>query len=306
MQNNFELNCAGKCINLNRVHIMGVLNITPDSFYENSRCKNLDDTLRKAEMMIQGGATFLDVGGESTSKMVQRYGYQKNDFQYVGAASANKDSTDTASSEQELERIVPAIEALVKRFDTVISVDTSSAAMITESALAGAGMINDIRALYRPGALEAAAATKLPVILMHSLINHPKPGFTPHYDNLMLDVLNYLKKAVSRCEDAGINRQRLMVDPGFGGGLFGKTPAYDLSMLKHFNRFHELGLPILAGMSRKSFIGATLNKEPKDRLPGSLAVALIAVQAGAHILRVHDVTETHDVVRMLEAVNRAN
>ncbi|MDD7804112.1 MAG: dihydropteroate synthase [Endozoicomonas sp. (ex Botrylloides leachii)] len=304
----FELNCSGKTLNLSSPKIMGILNVTSDSFYAASRCTGIDDTLKRAEVMAAAGAAILDVGGESTSAMVQRYGYKdtKDAARYVGGISAEHDVLDVVSCEQELDRIIPVVEALSQRFDCIISVDTSSAAVIRESALAGAGIINDIRALNRPGALEAVAATDLPVVLMHSLVDHPEAGFIPHYDNLMMEVTDYLKKAVIRCEEAGIQRHRLIIDPGFGGGLFGKTPDYDLSMLKHFKQFHELELPILAGLSRKSFIGAILDKGPEQRLTGSLSAAIIAAQAGAHILRVHDVAETYDVLRVLQAVNDAH
>ncbi|WP_263081947.1 dihydropteroate synthase [Endozoicomonas sp. Mp262] len=305
MSKGFELNCGGKLLDLSRPRVMGVLNVTPDSFYAGSRCSSLDHTLQRAEDMINSGADILDVGGESTSKMVQRFGYVGDNNRYVGGQLAEQDQADTASCQQELERVIPVVEALAKRFDCVVSVDTSSALAIKEAALAGAGMINDIRALQRPGALDAAAATELPVILMHSLIDHPEPGFVPHYNDVMTEVLDYLKERVQCCEQVGIDKQRLIIDPGFGGGLFGKNPGYDLSMLKHFEGFHELDLPVLAGMSRKSFIGATLNKGPDERLAGSLAVALMAVQAGAHILRVHDVAETCDILRMVEAVRMA-
>lgn len=303
MGRHFKLKCGERVLDLGQTQVMGVLNVTPDSFYASSRCPGLDDCLRRAEAMVAGGATILDVGGESTSKMVQRFGYGDG-RRYVGA-SAEQDNGDTASCEQELERVVPVVAALTRRFDCVISVDTSSAAVIRESALAGAGMINDIRALQRPGALQAAAETNLSVVLMHSLLEHPEPGFVPHYDDLLGQVLGYLQERMACCQQAGIALERLVLDPGFGGGLFGKRPAHDLSLLKHFSRFHQLGRPVLAGMSRKSFIGATLDKDPGQRLPGSLAAAALAVQAGAHILRVHDVAETCDVVRLIEAVRQA-
>ncbi|MGB1270589.1 MAG: dihydropteroate synthase [Endozoicomonas sp.] len=305
MSKDFKLSCAGRILELGKTRVMGVLNVTTDSFYEGSRCTNLDDTLRRAEAMLKAGADLLDVGGESTSKMVQKYGYTNDSERYVGGQSAETVKGDTANCTQELERVVPVVEALVSRFDCIVSVDTSSAPVIREVARAGAGMINDIRALQRDGALEAAVEIELPVILMHSLVNHPDPGFVPHYDDLIAEVTGYLKQRVDVCEKAGIARERLLIDPGFGGGLFGKTPADDLSMLKNFSRFHELNLPILVGMSRKSFIGATLDKDPGGRLPGSLAVALMASQAGVHILRVHDVPETCDVLRMLEAISQA-
>lgn len=277
------LNCAGKTLTFDRTLVMGVLNITPDSFYESSRYQNLDQVLSTAEQMVQDGVDILDVGGESTRP------------------GANGAVTD----EQELERVVPVVEALKKNFDQVISVDTSSALVITEASKTGAGMINDVRALMRPGALEAAAATNLPVVLMHSLVEQPEPDFVPHYDDVAGEVNHYLLERVRACEAAGIARDRLILDPGFGGGMFGKTPAYDLQLLKHLDRVLGLNFPVLAGMSRKSFIGAVLDKPAEQRLSASLAVATLAAQAGAHIIRVHDVAETVDAVRMVDAVRSA-
>ncbi|MDP0561033.1 MAG: dihydropteroate synthase [Candidatus Endonucleobacter sp. (ex Gigantidas childressi)] len=306
MNDYFELDCAGRTLDLGKVRIMGVLNITSDSFYGSSRCRTIEAALKKAEEMVESGADILDVGGESTSKMVRRYGYNDDKAYCVSGGSAMQAKEGATSCEQELEKVVPVVEALVKRFDCIVSVDTSSAAVIRESVKVGAGMINDVRALQRSGALEAVAATELPVILMHSLIDHPESDFVPSYNNIIVEVIGYLHKSIKRCVDAGIKKHRIIIDPGFGGGLFGKTPAHDISMLKHFSSFHELKLPILAGMSRKSFIGAILDKGPDHRLSGSLAVAVIAAQAGAHILRVHDVAETCDIVRILEAVNSAD
>ncbi|WP_419533413.1 dihydropteroate synthase [Endozoicomonas sp.] len=281
MSNEFKLNCAGKILDLSKPRVMGVLNVTPDSFYEGSRCS--DNWLNVAEQMIKDGANILDIGGESTRP---------------GASGA-------PNQEQELERVLPVIEGLASRFNVIISIDTSSPLVIKEAVKAGAGIINDVRALHREGALEAAAETNVPIILMHSLVDQPEPGFVPVYGDVVEEVSQYLMDCVERCENAGIVRERLILDPGFGGGMFGKTPVYDLEMLKGFRRFHELGLPVFAGMSRKSFIGATLDRDTDDRLPGSLAAAMLAAQAGAHIIRVHDVRETVDVLRFLQAVEEA-
>ena len=305
MNKNFKLNCAGRILNLERTLIMGVLNVTPDSFYENSRCYSIDQSLKRSEEMINDGVDIIDVGGESTSKMVQRYGHGSEPNSYFGDQYSENNTNDSVLCEHELSRVIPVVEELVKNFDCVISVDTSSAAVIKEASLAGAGMINDVRALQRPGALEAAANTNLPVILMHSLVDHPEIGYVPHYNNLIADIMTYLRKAIKRCKSAGIEHDKLIIDPGFGGGLFGKTPSHDLSLLKHLNSFHELDLPILAGMSRKSFIGSTLDKASDKRLAGSLTAAAMATQSGVHILRVHDIAETSDVVRMVEAVHKA-
>ena len=281
MADGFTLDCAGKTLDLSKPRVMGILNVTPDSFYRQSRCS--DRWLAAAEQMVNDGADILDIGGESTRP---------------GASGA-------PTQEEELERVLPVVEGLAARFDVIISVDTSSPLVISETVRAGAGMINDVRALQRTGSLEAAAQTSVPVVLMHSLVDQPVPGFVPAYDDVILQVSQYLMERVACCQEAGINRERLILDPGFGGGMFGKTPTYDLAMLHDFRRLHQLGLPVLAGMSRKSFIGATLGRETQERLAGSLAAAMLAAQAGAQILRVHDVAETVDVLRLMQAVGEA-
>ncbi len=276
-----ELSCAGKILGFDQTRIMGILNITPDSFYAGSRYQK--QWLQAAEEMVENGVDIIDVGGESTRP---------------GAGGA-------LAPEDELNRILPVVETLASTFDAIVSIDTSSAQVIKRAACAGAGMINDVRALQREGALKAAAASELPVILMHSLVNQPAPDFIPHYDDVVIEVQNYLQDRVRVCEQAGISRNRLLIDPGFGGGMFGKTMDYDLSLLKHFSRFQSMGLPVLAGLSRKSFIGAVLDNKPEDRLSGSLAAAALAAQAGAKIIRVHDVKETKDVVRIVDAVRQS-
>ena len=281
MADGFTLDCAGKTLDLSKPRVMGILNVTPDSFYQQSRCS--DRWLVAAEQMVNDGADLLDIGGESTRP---------------GASGA-------PTQEEELERVLPVVEGLAARFDVIISVDTSSPLVISETVKAGAGMINDVRALQRTGALEAAAQTNVPVVLMHSLVDQPAPGFVPVYDDVILQVSQYLMERVARCQEAGINRERLILDPGFGGGMFGKTPTCDLAMLRDLRRLHQLGLPVLAGMSRKSFIGATLGREAQERLAGSLAAAMLAAQAGAQIIRVHDVAETVDVLRLMQAVSEA-
>ncbi|PJE79874.1 Dihydropteroate synthase [invertebrate metagenome] len=306
----FELDCAEKRLVLDHTCIMGVINVTPDSFYENSRCQSMDAILYRAEEMIRAGAEILDIGGESTSKMVRCYGYQTieqsdaSHTAYVGGGHVTTPG-DTVDGEEEMERVVPVVEKLAQTFDCVVSVDTSSAMVMKEVCGVGAGMINDIRALMRPGALDIAAELTVPVVLMHSLIEHPKPNFIPFYENVLDSVISYLEDAVQRAVSAGIDKRRLLIDPGFGGGLFGKTPDHDFIMLRHIEAFHQLGLPVLAGMSRKSFIGSVLDKGPKKRLAGSLAAAMLAAQAGVHIIRVHDVEETCDVIKLLDAVRNA-
>ena len=279
-----RLDCAGRTLDFSRTRIMGILNITPDSFYSGSRYQDMDTILRVADAMVNDGVDIFDVGGESTRP---------------GADGK------VVTGEMELERVLPVVEALNTRFDKVISVDTSSALVMTEAAKAGAGIINDVRALHREGALQAAAQTGLPVVLMHSLVDQPEPGFVPCYDDVAREVCQYLLSRVSDCEIAGISKDRIILDPGFGGGMFGKTPKQNLSLLKHLDRLVESGFPVLAGLSRKSFMKVQLDKPAAGLLSGSLAVALMAAQAGARIIRVHDVAETRDVVAMLEAVQQA-
>ena len=279
-----RLDCAGRTLDFSRTRIMGILNITPDSFYSGSRYQDMDTILRVADAMVNDGVDIFDVGGESTRP---------------GADGK------VVTGEMELERVLPVVEALNARFDKVISVDTSSALVMTEAAKAGAGIINDVRALHREGALQAAAQTGLPVVLMHSLVDQPEPGFVPCYYDVASEVCQYLLNRVSGCEAAGISRDRIILDPGFGGGMFGKTPKQNLSLLKHLNGLVKSGIPVLAGLSRKSFMQVQLDKPAAELLSGSLAVALMAAQAGARIIRVHDVAETRDVVTMLEAVQQA-
>ena len=279
-----RLDCAGRTLDFSRTRIMGILNITPDSFYSGSRYQDMDTILRVADVMVSGGVDIFDVGGESTRP---------------GADGK------VVTCEMELERVLPVVEALNARFDQVISVDTSSALVMTETAKAGAGIINDVRALHREGALQAAVQTGLPVVLMHSLVDQPEPGVEPCYDDVTSEVCQYLLNRVSDCEAVGIPGNRIVLDPGFGGGMFGKTPKQNLSLLKHLDRLVKSGFPVLAGLSRKSFMQAQLGKPAAELLSGSLAVALMAAQAGARIIRVHDVAETRDVITMLEAVQQA-
>lgn len=279
MTTTIDFNCNGRLLRLDRPRVMGVMNITSDSFYEGSRVS--DDFMFVAERMVKQGAAILDIGGEST-----------------------RPSSAPVREQEEVDRVAPVIERIRKHLDVIISVDTSSAMVMKAAVKAGAGIINDVRALQRDGALEMAAQLNVPVILMHSLINNPEPGFIPHYTDVVAEVGGYLQERIMACEAAGIVKERIILDPGFGGGMFGKLPVHDLTMLHGFERFHKLGFPLLAGMSRKSFIGATLERpDAKDRLAGSLAVAMLAAQRGAKIIRVHDVAETVDVLRMLAAVD---
>jgi dihydropteroate synthase len=263
-------------LDLSRCNIMGILNVTPDSFSDGGSFNNLDKALFHAENMINQGATLIDVGGESTRP---------------GAA--------LVSLQEELDRVIPVVEAIHKNLDAIISVDTSTPEVIRGSALVGAGLINDVRALQREGALIAAAATNLPICLMHMQGQPDTMQQAPSYDDVVNDIHNFLIERVDACADVGIARERLILDPGFG---FGKALGHNYQLLNQLESFHQLGLPLLVGISRKTMLGKVLNDRPADqRLNASLAAAVIAAMKGAAILRVHDVAETHDALQIVEA-----
>ncbi len=263
-------------LNLNRCNIMGILNVTPDSFSDGGSFNNLDRALFHAERMINQGATLIDVGGESTRP---------------GAAKV--------SLQEELDRVIPVVEAVHKNLDTIISVDTSTPDVITQSAAVGVGLINDVRALQREGALDAAASTNLPICLMHMQGQPDTMQKAPSYDDVVSDIHAFLAERIDACAAVGINKERLILDPGFG---FGKALEHNYQLLNQLDTFHKLGLPLLVGVSRKTMIGKVLNDRPADqRLMGSVAAAVIAAMKGASILRVHDVAETCDAIKIVEA-----
>lgn len=279
-----KLHCGKRTLDLSRPQIMGVLNTTPDSFsdggnYYAGQKLNLDLVLRRAEQMCAEGASILDIGGESTRP---------------GAAKV--------SEQEELARVVPVVEAISHHLDAVISVDTSTPAVIREAASSGAGMINDVRALTRSGALEAAAATDLPVCLMHMQGEPGSMQESPRYGDAVSEVRTYLESRLEACEEAGINRARILFDPGFG---FGKTDEHNLTLLRQLPQLAPADIPLLVGLSRKSMIGRLLDRPVEARLPGSLALAMLAAQRGARIIRVHDVAATVDVLRMQQLVDCA-
>lgn len=274
-----RLPCGNRVLDLTQTHVMGILNITPDSFSDGGRFNQRDLALRHAQAMVEAGATLIDIGGEST-----------------------RPGARPVSVVEELERVAPLVEAINRELDVIISVDTSTPAVMRESARLGAGLINDVRALRRDGALDAAAATGLPVCLMHM---QGEPGTMqdhPHYDDLLGEVSSFLLERMQACASAGIPAERILLDPGFG---FAKSHAHNLRLFKHMQALHALGRPLLVGVSRKSMVGLALNKPVTERLNGSLALAALAMTKGAKILRVHDVAETIDVVRMIAAVEAA-
>ncbi len=274
-----RLLCGSRELDLSRPHVMGILNVTPDSFSDGGYFNRLDRALAHVESMLAAGATLIDVGGEST-----------------------RPGAEPVSVEEELGRVLPVVEAISSRFDVVISVDTSTLEVMTASAQAGAGLCNDVRALERPGALQAAAATGLPVCLMH---RQGEPGSmqdAPSYASVLDEVSAYLQARVAACEMAGISRARLLLDPGFG---FGKSLEHNLQLFAGMGHLRPSGLPLLVGVSRKSMIGQVLDRPVDQRLSGSLALAALAIGAGARIVRAHDVAETMDAVRMASAVMQA-
>ncbi|PUA45196.1 dihydropteroate synthase [Pseudomonas protegens] len=274
-----RLPCGNRVLDLARVHVMGILNVTPDSFSDGGRFSQLDVALRHAEAMVLAGATLIDIGGEST-----------------------RPGARAVSPLEELERVAPVVERINRELDVVISVDTSTPAVMRETARQGAGLINDVRALRRDGALDAAAATGLPVCLMHMLGEPGDMQDNPHYEDVAREVSEFLLERMAACASAGIEAERIVLDPGFG---FAKTLQHNLSLFKHMETLHALGRPLLVGVSRKSMIGQSLNRPVAERLHGSLALAALAVTKGAKIIRVHDVAETVDVVRMIAAVESA-
>lgn len=274
-----RLPCGNRVLDLAHTHVMGILNATPDSFSDGGRYSQLDAALRHAEAMVLAGATLIDVGGEST-----------------------RPGARPVSPAQEVERVAPVVEIITRELDVIISVDTSTPEVMLATAGLGAGMINDVRSLQRPGALEAAASTGLPVCLMHM---QGEPGTMqndPHYEDLLGEVSAFLLERMNQCVAAGIDRQQLILDPGFG---FAKTLEHNLSLFRRMEALHALGRPLLVGVSRKSMIGAVLGRPVDQRLSGGLALAALAMTKGARILRVHDVAETADVVRMIAAVQAA-
>jgi len=275
------LNCAGRALDLSRPAIMGVINTTPDSFSDGGTLYrgeqlDLDLALARAADMVARGAAILDIGGESTRP---------------GAAPV--------TVAREMQRVLPLVERVSAELDVVVSVDTSSPEVITAAAGAGAGLINDVRALSRPGALDAAAATGLPICLMHMLGQPGDMQAAPQYDDVVTEVEEFLLQRVAACEAMGIARESLLLDPGFG---FGKTVAHNLLLLRGLPRLADLGLPLLVGLSRKSLIGKLLGREVDERLPASLALAVMAVERGAAIIRTHDVGATVDAVAMWVAM----
>ncbi len=259
--------------------VMGILNVTPDSFSDGGHFVARDAALRQAESMAAAGAAIIDVGGESTRP---------------GAESVNE--------QQELDRILPAIEAIRSAVDTPISVDTSKPDVMRAAVRAGAAMINDVRALQADGALQAALELKRPVCLMHMQGMPRTMQQDPTYDDIVVEVGSFLRQRVAQCRDAGLNRDLIVVDPGFG---FGKTHVHNIELLANLRKLRDIGQPLLVGLSRKSTLGELTGRDVDERLPASVSAAVLAVMQGVHIVRAHDVAETVDALRIADAVMEA-
>lgn len=270
-----------KQLDLSTPQIMAVINVTPDSFSDGGQLfaegrLNAQKVLQRAEQSVAQGASILDIGGESTRP---------------GAA--------VVGLQEEMDRVLPAVEQLHNELDVVISVDTSSPELMIEAAKLGAGMINDVRALQKEGALSAAASTGLPVCLMHMQGQPDTMQKNPQYQSVVEEVSEFLQERINAAQLAGIAKEKLIIDPGFG---FGKSVDHNLLLLQRLGDLAKLGYPVLAGLSRKSLIGAVLGRQVEDRLAGSLALAMIAIEQGAAIIRVHDVQPTTDILKMYQAV----
>ncbi|EGU44160.1 MULTISPECIES: dihydropteroate synthase [Vibrio] len=271
------LKANNKTLVLDRPHVMGILNVTPDSFSDGGKFNSLDNALQQAERMVQAGVSIIDIGGEST-----------------------RPGAPDVSLEEELARVIPAIKAIRAKFDVWISIDTSKAEVMRQAVEAGADLINDVRALQEPGALQVAADANVPICLMHMKGQPRTMQANPSYDDVLQDVEAFLQERVEACEAVGISKEQLILDPGFG---FGKTIEHNYHLLAHLEKFHSLGLPVLAGMSRKSMIFKLLDKVPADCMVASVTCATIAAMKGAQIIRVHDVEETLEAMKIIEVMN---
>lgn len=271
-----QLNCSGRILDLSSPCVMGVLNVTPDSFSDGGRFTEVDVAVERALQMVEEGAAIIDIGGEST-----RPGAQPVD------------------EIEELDRILPVIEKLAPATDVVISVDTMKPAVMQAACAAGARLINDVNALRAHGALEVAAETNAAICLMHMQGEPRTMQSEPKYRNVTQDIMGFLRERMDACEAAGIIVDRLILDPGFG---FGKSLAHNLQLLGELDQFTALGRPLLVGVSRKSMFGALLNAPPDQRIFGGLSAAALAIWQGASIIRTHDVLATAQAVKVAAAI----
>ncbi|EDM48342.1 dihydropteroate synthase [Marinobacter algicola] len=274
-----QMNFAGRILGMSGCHVMGILNVTPDSFSDGGRYSTVEIALARAREMVADGAAFIDVGGEST-----------------------RPGATPVSVEEELARVCPVVEAIARDLDVVVSVDTSSPQVMAEVVKLGAGMINDVRALQRDGAPEVAASAGVPVCVMHIQGEPDTMQDDPRYRNVRREVSSFLTERMRVIEKAGVRPDNIILDPGFG---FGKSPQHNLQLLASLEQLQLLGHPILVGMSRKSMLGHITGRDVSERLPASLAAATISAMKGASIIRVHDVRETVDAVKVVTAMEEA-
>ena len=274
-----QMNFAGRALDMSLCHVMGILNVTPDSFSDGGRFNQVGAALARAREMAADGAVFIDVGGEST-----------------------RPGATPVPVEEELERVCPVVEAIARELDVIVSVDTSSPRVMAEAAKLGAGMINDVRALQRDGAPEEAARVGIPVCVMHIQGEPDSMQDDPRYRNVRREVSSFLTERMRIVEKAGVQPDNIILDPGFG---FGKSVQHNLQLLASLEQLQLLGHPVLVGLSRKSMLGHITGREVSERLPASLAAATISAMKGASIIRVHDVRETVDAVKVVAAMEEA-
>ena len=271
------LDCNGRALRLDQPRIAGIINVTPDSFSDGGLHFDAGAAIAHGLRLVEEGADLLDVGGEST-----------------------RPGADEVSAQEEIARVVPVIEALAKQTSVPIAIDTSKPEVMRAAVAAGAGFINDVFALRRDGALDAAVDLKVPVCLMHMQGEPRTMQQDPRYDDVVSDVRRFLAERIFACETSGIDKKRIVVDPGFG---FGKTLEHNLALLRALDQFAALGVPLLVGLSRKAMIATLTGREKHaDRAAGSAAAALLAVQKGAAIVRVHDVGVTRDALAVWQGV----
>ena len=273
------MDCGGRPLDLGRVAVMGILNLTPDSFSDGGLFLSRDQAVSHALKMADEGADIIDVGGEST-----------------------RPGTLAVSAQEELGRVVPVIEALRREVEIPISIDTSKPQVMREAVSAGAGMINDVKALREENALATAAELGVPVCLMHMQGEPRSMQVNPTYKDVVVEVRDFLSARRQACLDAGVDEKKILIDPGFG---FGKTLEHNLELLRNLSELKSVGAPVLVGLSRKSMIGKAIGLPVDKRLHASVALAILAVRTGASVIRLHDVAATREAVRMVEAVYRA-
>jgi len=271
-----QIDCAGKMLDLTVPQVMGILNVTPDSFSDGGRHYVPASALQQTARMIEEGAAIIDVGGEST-----------------------RPGANDVPLEEELDRVIPVIERVNAEFDTIISIDTSKPQVMSEAVKAGAALINDVNALRADGAVEVAAESGVPICLMHMQGKPRTMQHAPTYKHVVHDVMEFLRGRITVCMEAGIHKDRILVDPGFG---FGKTVEQNLQLMRGLDAFHEFDCPVLVGVSRKSMIGVILDADVEERLIGTVALEALAIWQGTQIIRAHDVKAAVDAVKIASAV----